>query len=41
MNALKFLVRSGYSIDSLQIMLGDGIKTTYTPNQGGNGGIPQ
>jgi hypothetical protein len=37
-NAMKFLLRHGSSIDNLQILLGDGVKKIYTPAQGGSGG---
>jgi hypothetical protein len=38
MNAVKFILRHGQNIDSIQMLLGDGVKKFYTPAQGGSGG---
>lgn len=38
MNAIKFNVRHGTAVDNIQIELGDGVKSLYTPSFGGGGG---
>jgi len=40
-NLQKVLLRTGANIDNIQLMLGDGVKTKYTPSVGGVGGGPQ